>query len=783
MDYINKLKVILEAPEDDIDLGADEPSDDVQMDEPDAPPADGSGGEIEKTEAEELIDTEKGLTDWTGIPDPIPGKTLKELKGVKRPLENGWNQEQIISALKPTIMFFAKKYATPTFSIEEAIAEQMTGVLTALKNDKGIAPFTSHVFRYLSTSAQRGAGKASNVSGVPQTKGGKYDYLAASRAAVSADAPMPGDEEATYSSQIQSHYDKAGQSAANQKHMTQLIAHLLNAPSVGLSEKEKLILMKTYGIGPDGATGEPRTSKDIADALGVSVVRVSQIRTGAVQKIQDYIKARKFDNPDSAMQSLGLEESVFVSLVKSFLTVINEAIKIEYEMYSKNQIVEFKTNFRGATESVKVHVNSDTFEVESVVNEENESLLGYIDQSSVNEAVEIAKAKVTPKYFSEMVGNIISMQHQPVLATINNNLSSSQIKFMYKNQNNVEAAMGNAEKKAFGKRIVEGATYYGGGQSSTVCWWYPANCAEQVEKMREIMNQKGFGSLMVESHTYSDADAFHMDAPGEDRNVPGTPEYNDKWLKIGQSWIGKMVTVVDGKLSGLRGTLEDVKEINTTYGSGTQISATLRVDGDVKSEPVTMASLRLAESIIREGFDGLKSGSYKVEVNAPYKDGSGNTTYRVFFDIYGEFLEETAIYRIDDVDTGSMDISFDDVNIEMIERLINEKIKNGEIEPIRSRMIDNNSLHEGKGPQHGAGDSSFEPPKFKLTKLPDGRVIDQYKNEYELDGETGLYKRKLTADERAWAAHKEKIDAQLKGVPKIQSSEKPQPKPIIIPPQ
>ncbi len=603
MDYINKLKVILEAPEDDIDLGADEPSDDVQMDEPDAPPADGSGGEIEKTEAEELIDTEKGLTDWTGIPDPIPGKTLKELKGVKRPLENGWNQEQIISALKPTIMFFAKKYATPTFSIEEAIAEQMTGVLTALKNDKGIAPFTSHVFRYLSTSAQRGAGKASNVSGVPQTKGGKYDYLAASRAAVSADAPMPGDEEATYSSQIQSHYDKAGQSAANQKHMTQLIAHLLNAPSVGLSEKEKLILMKTYGIGPDGATGEPRTSKDIADALGVSVVRVSQIRTGAVQKIQDYIKARKFDNPDSAMQSLGLEESVFVSLVKSFLTVINEAIKIEYEMYSKNQIVEFKTNFRGATESVKVHINSDTFEVESVVNEENESLLGYIDQSSVNEAVEIAKAKVTPKYFSEMVGNIISMQHQPVLATINNSISRSSPK--------------------------------------------------QIE-----------------------------------------------------------------------------------------------------------------------------SGSYKVEVVAPYADGSGNTTYRVIFDIYGEHLEETAIHRIDDVDTGAMDISFDDINIEMIEQLINEKIKSGEIVP-----IDNDSLHEGKGPQHGAGDSSFEPPKFKLTKLPDGRVIDQYKNEYELDGETGLYKRKLTADERAWAAHKEKIDAQLKGVPKIQSSEKPQPKPIIIPPQ
>ena len=537
MELIERLKIILEAPGDDedidktldsepeVDTGED---DDIQVDD-DAEKAASEG----ESEAEQLVDKEKGLTDWTGIPNPLPGKTLTNLKGVKFPLEKGWTKEEIISALKPTIIHFAQKYATPTFSVEEGIAECMTGVLEALKtdgiiikkdsNDKKMmdengdyirekaseekaSPFTSHVFRYLSTSAQRGAGKASNISGVPQTKGGKYDHLAASRAAVSADAPMPGDAEETYSSQISSHYGDAADIASKQKSMPKLIGHLLNAPSVGLTEPEKLVLMATYGIKKDGGTDEPRTSKEIANALKVSVVRVSQIRTSAVAKIQDYVKARRFDNPDKAAQSLGLEESKLLAIAESFVIIIKETMQIELEMFASKQIVEIKSNYRGTSESIMVHVNSDTYEVENVVNEENESVLGYISQNLIDEAVEIAKAKTTKQYFSEMVNNVIGMQSQPVFATINNGLS----------------------------------------------------------------------------------------------------------------------------------------------------------------KPVT----------------ALKPGTYKAEISAPYKDGSGNTTYRVTFDIYGEHLEETAIHQIDDVDTGGNDINLDEVNMDAIEAMLNEKIKNGEIIPV-----------------------------------------------------------------------------------------------------
>jgi hypothetical protein len=537
MELIERLKVILEAPGDDedidqtidsepeIDTGEDA---DVQVDD-DAEKAASEG----ESEAEQLVDKEKGLTDWTGIANPLPGKTLTNLKGVKKPLENGWTTEEVISALKPTIIHFAKKYSTPTFSVEEGIAECMTGVLTAMKNDKGIAPFTSHVFRYLSTSVQRGAGKASNVSGVPQTKGGKYDHLAASRAAVSADAPMPGEAEETYSSQISSHYDNAADAASRQKSMPKLIGHFLNAPSVGLTEPEKLVLMATYGIKKDGSTGEPKTSKELADALKVSVVRISQIRTTAVAKIQEYVKARRFDSPDKAAQTLGLEESKLLAIAESFIRIIKETMQIELEMFAGKQIVEVKSNYRGTSESIMVHVNSDTYEVESVVNEENESVLGYIPQNLIDDAVETAKAKTTKQYFSEMVNNVIGMQSQPVFATINNGLS----------------------------------------------------------------------------------------------------------------------------------------------------------------KPVS------------SGMDGraLKPGTYRAEINAPYKDGNGNTTYRITFEIYGQNLEETAISRIDDVDTGANDVSPDDVNMEVIDMLLDQTIRKGDIEPIGT-MDDEVDPRDGDYPiNHPAG--------------------------------------------------------------------------------
>jgi RNA polymerase sigma factor (sigma-70 family) len=609
MELIDRLRIILEAPGDDEDV------DDIIDSEPEVEEEDAdvkvnddaeAAADEEKSEVEKLIYKEKGVTDWTGIPNPMPGKTLNDLKGskvkgipaVKLPLQNGWTKEEVISALKPTIIHFAKKYSTPTFSVEEAIAEQMTGVLEALRTDKGIAPFTSHVYRWLSTSAQRGAGKASNISGVPQTKGGKYDHLAASRAAVSADVPMPGETEETYSSQIASHYDQASELAGKQRSMTKLISHFLNAPSVGLSEKEKLVLMATYGIGPDGKIGEPKTSKEIADSLGgISVVRISQIRTGALAKIQEYVQARKFKDEGQAAQALGIEESKLLAIAEAFVRIITETIKLEYEIYSERQIIETKTNYRGRNESIKIYVNSDTYEVENALNEENESVLGHVTNKMLNEAIDMAKTKTSSQYFAEMVNNVIGMQAQPVLATINNTISKGEIPFIYVNKPGVERAMGAAEKAVFGNRF--NGKYYGGGASRMNAWYYPNDVAEQVNKMHEIMANKGFAEFKAD---YS---------------------------------------------------------------------------GKTMSEDVDRAA--------------LKPGSYSTEVSVPYLDGSGSTTYNVVFDIYGQFLEELDIKGVDDVDTGEMNVDLVTVNLDEIEKKVNEKIKSREI---KSMSYDKDRIKE-----------------------------------------------------------------------------------------
>jgi RNA polymerase sigma factor (sigma-70 family) len=584
MDFIDRLKLILEAPEDDIDSGI-EPEDEGDIEpegESDVPEtAKSEDGESEKSEVEKLVDKEQGVVDWTGIPDPTPGKSIVDLKSVRKPLENGWTTEEVISALKPTILFFAKKYSTPTFSVEDGIAECMTGVLTALKNDKGLSAFTTHVYRYLSTSAQRGAGKASNVSGVPQTKGGKYDFLAASRATVSADTPMPseGDKEETYSSQIESHYGKAGESAAKQRSMAKLIKHFLNAPSVGLSDKEKLILQLTYGISEDGKIKEPKSTKELADTLGVSLVRISQIRTGAINKIKEYIDARKFSSEEQAAEKLGLEESKLLAIAKGLLNIIKETIQLEIDILSENQIIKIESNHRGINETVSIIVDTVSLEVKNAISENNESVLGEISKSLLDEATSIAKSRVSKEYFCEMVNNVISMQAQPILATINNSLSVNQIPFRFLRNRGIEKAMGDAEKKVFGKRNIEDAVYESNGDVREITWWYPIKYRSEISKMRDIMGKKGF--IMKEN-------------------------------------VGSK----------------------------------------------------------------LRSGTYVTEVNVPYLNNEGNTTYRVEFLIYGEFLEETEIIRIDDVDTGDRNIDLVTVDLDTIEKAINEKIKSGEIHKI-----------------------------------------------------------------------------------------------------
>lgn len=257
MDYIEKLKLIIE---DDEDLDIDEP-DEGPDEEPVEPSVEGESDQITDPKDKYVGTGISTGMDWTGISDPAPGKTLDDLKKVKLPLKNGWSFTEVVSAMKSGMIKNATLYQTKHITPDELIGEQLTVLANIMSKDKGIAPFTTFAFPWLRTAAKRAAGKVGGVSGVPATMkvkcpqcagkseydvmncpachgtgfagkeckgcGGtgfrkgtvcgicdgkgwlastKPDFLAASKASVSIDTPTPGGEEGgegeSYATQI-----------------------------------------------------------------------------------------------------------------------------------------------------------------------------------------------------------------------------------------------------------------------------------------------------------------------------------------------------------------------------------------------------------------------------------------------------------------------------------------------------------------------------------------------------------------------------------------------------
>jgi len=373
-----------------------------------------------------IVEQDDDQRDWTNIPNPKPGKTLDDLKGVKLPLESGWTEEELVSALKPTLIAAARKYDTPNFSQDEALMAAMEGIFDAIRTDKGIAPFTTHVFPAIKSKTMRAAAgtrdfPTSNVSGVKPHEGGKTDFLKGSKATVSADTPV--DDESgggSHVARMSSDADSGERAAQEQMNTVKLLNNLFSSEEVGLNKQEQVIMRATYGINADGEYSEagPKSTAEIAKAFGVSNVRISQVRKKAQQKIKDYLDSRGLGSPEEAMVAFGIEEAKLVAAAKLVIESMAEIIELNIELMQEHQNIPVDVAVSGVTRHAVVKINSDTFEVDDVVAEGNESVMYNTDMTQIAEAVDLAKAKLSQGYFSETVATIVQMHAQPILGVI-----------------------------------------------------------------------------------------------------------------------------------------------------------------------------------------------------------------------------------------------------------------------------------------------------------------------------------------------------------------------------
>jgi hypothetical protein len=389
-------------------------------------------------ETDEIEDFEKkGTRDWTNLPNPKPGKTLNDLKKVKLPLENGWTEEEVIYALKPTLISAAAKYSTPNFSKDEVLLAGMGGIMNALRTDKGIAPFPSHAYKAIMVAAKRSAAgtrdfPTSNVSGIKPNEGGSTDFLKGSRATVSADAPVGDSEggEKTFASLLSGDPTSGSKSAEEQYTTSKLLNRMFISPEIGLTNTERTIMRMTYGLDREGkySTHGPRNTSELADVLGVSKVRISQIRKKSLEKIKRFMDESGISSVNDALDEFGLNKES--RLIKIAAALVLESMRdiLMTEMKLSNDYIDVPVdiNLGGIVRHAIAKVNTQTMSIDDVVAEGNESILGKAGASDIDYINDNAKIMTSDSYFSETINTIIQVHAQPILAVINAKPSNSE---------------------------------------------------------------------------------------------------------------------------------------------------------------------------------------------------------------------------------------------------------------------------------------------------------------------------------------------------------------------
>lgn len=262
---------------------------------------------------------EKSLNKALGIQEEAVGKDFAALKQTILPLEHGWTEEEVINAMMPEIVKFAKIYATNRFEIDDGIQQGAIGVLNALRTDKGIANFASHAKNHIRTSI----GRASATSGLIRKGEREKEFWDPH---VSLQKPVRGGEEGEM---------EFGQTiAGGQRDITRLMANKELLAKImdraGLTDRERKVIELSYGLGEEeegiataedvevpetptaappehagkkkirgpvaqtkgkfarktGAAGqEIRGTKEIADILGISKQAVNTTRNRALLKL------------------------------------------------------------------------------------------------------------------------------------------------------------------------------------------------------------------------------------------------------------------------------------------------------------------------------------------------------------------------------------------------------------------------------------------------------------------------------------------------------------------
>lgn len=425
MDIIKKLSKIFESnlddhfedDEDDV-VVPQEPDEQVATQpvpvEPEAEveaevPAVGPGVGKKKRERTEADDQ---LRNWYGIPEAQPGKTLDDLKvldwrnGVT-PAKAGWTFDEIVAAMKPSIMDKANYVSNnnPNISKDEAVVAGIEALMHAWKNDAGKSAFPTYAFRWMDTKMRREAANATKMKnvGAQQSYGGQLDWRglkgqqthsldAEDSAGDSFSSNVPAEETATDTT--------AGRSAA-------LIHKLIDNPKIGLTDVEKMVLRATAGVASNGKKIDPIPSAVIAAKLGnISIARISQIRSKATEKIKEHMLANGMTNLDSAENKLGMHES---TVAQALLAIIKESIDLEISINQKYHKVSSDAMIEGKNIGINVIVNADTMEVVDAVDRFDESILAKIPSSSLSEAKKHVVNMTSAGYFADIMNGIIDL--------------------------------------------------------------------------------------------------------------------------------------------------------------------------------------------------------------------------------------------------------------------------------------------------------------------------------------------------------------------------------------
>ena len=186
-------------------------------------------------------------------------------------------EEKVVSALMPLIKNMARKYQNSSATYDELVSEGMTSVSQAINNFKGEsgASFSSYAYNWIKSAIQRFASK-SPVVDMPYTEDGKLVQNNADNIE-HLNNKNPESKEFVI--------DDEKPEPLNTKAL--VIKALNRAFKLGdIDEKEFLITKLLFGIGVKDDKG-PMSPQDVSKIIGVSMARISQIKTKALKAIKD----------------------------------------------------------------------------------------------------------------------------------------------------------------------------------------------------------------------------------------------------------------------------------------------------------------------------------------------------------------------------------------------------------------------------------------------------------------------------------------------------------------